>query len=174
MVVAIAAGLAGNALVKLNVFNVEFPHPFVDWTLIGKAVIPVPTPAKFTVITFVLPPDSWLTPVGNVHIYDVAVADAVAVKVSSVLVPIKGPTAAIAVVGVALVEFVITKAAGAVGNTLVKASVLAKLKHPVAFSDRTPMVNAGVIPAETFAKLTETVLVPCPETMVAPVGTVHW
>ena len=89
------------------------------------------------------------------------------------MVPIKGPTAAIAVEGVALAGLVITKAAGAIGNTLVKASVLAKLKHPVAFTDRTPMVNAGVIPAETFSKLTETVLVPCPETIVAPVGTVH-
>ena len=48
------------------------------------------------------------------------------------MVPIKGPTAAIAVVAT---PFVITNAAGAVGNTLVKASVLAKLKHPVAFTD---------------------------------------
>ena len=86
------------------------------------------------------------------------------------MVPIKGPTATI---GVVATPSVITTEAGAVGNTLVKASVLVKLKHPVAFTDRTPIVNAGVIPAETFSKLTETVLVPCPETIVAPVGAVH-
>jgi len=46
----------------------------------------------------------------------------VAVNVSSVVVPMKGPTAAI---GVVVAPFVITKAAGAVGNTLATANVVA-------------------------------------------------
>ena len=48
------------------------------------------------------------------------------------MVPIKGPTATI---GVVETPFVITTEAGAVGNALVKASVLVKLKHPVSFTD---------------------------------------
>ena len=45
-----------------------------------------------------------------------------AVNVSSVVVPIKGPTATIAVV---VTPFVITKVAGVVGNTLATANVVA-------------------------------------------------
>jgi hypothetical protein len=56
----IVPGVGGKALVRLNVLATDDikSQPFTEETLIGNEPIPVPTPAKLTVITFVVPPDN--------------------------------------------------------------------------------------------------------------------
>ena len=89
--------------------------------------------------------------------YPVAVATVPTVKVNAVVVP---TYLLILVIAVVVTPSVKDKSTGAVGNALVKDNVLAALKQPLSFTERTAKLPIVPAPAATFKKFTTKVLVP--------------
>ena len=113
-------GAVGTVAVNANVLAVaEEPTPFLAFTLIVQGP---DTPSNFTVSTLsdAAFPETTETPVGKVHVYEVAKAETPAVNVNAVLVP---AYLLIFVIAVVATPSVITKVDETAGIVAVNANV---------------------------------------------------